>query len=332
MASVIPLFAADDAAVAEATERWLPVGVDLVRGKGAAPCDLFRKVPHLQDRYVLLCRQDHPFTPEIQRSPEEFGLRCLYIRQQDTELYVNYLTLRAAEAVSNPRLKVENKAVAVYHACHEVLQKVFEDPRAAFVNKAVESIIPTMNLIVSEDAATRCLFQLTRFDEGTSTHCTNVGIFGLGLARAIYGEAALKKMEAFGAGLFLHDMGKLKVPLHIIQKQGPLDREERQLINRHPQDGYNMLEEAGVMTDEIKILTLQHHERDDGTGYPFNLTADDIHPYARLLRLVDVYEAITSKRPYHEPRNSFEALRLMQETLLTDMDQELFEAFVKLFA
>ena len=330
MATVLALHTRDEPVI-DATERWLSVGVDLVRGKGAAPCDLFRKVPQFDDRYVLLCRQDHPFTVEIQRSPEDFGLRCLYIRQRDTELYVNYLTQRAQEAVNNPSLKVENKAVAVYHACHEVLQKVFEDPRASFVNKAVASIIPTMNLIVSEDKATRCLFQLTKFDEGTSTHCTNVGIFGLGLARAIYGEAALKSMVTFGAGLFLHDMGKLKVPLHIIQKQGPLSQVERKIINRHPEDGYAMLEEAGIMTDEIKILTLQHHERDDGSGYPFHLKAKDIHPYARLLRLVDVYEAITSKRPYHEPRSSFEALRLMQETLLTDMDQELFEAFIKLF-
>ena len=143
---------------------------------------------------------------------------------------------------------------------------------------------------------------------------------------------ALREMESLGAGFFLHDMGKTQVPIEIIQKPGPLTPEERTIINRHPEDGYVLLEEAGVMTETIKVMTLQHHEKDDGTGYPYGLKAGDIHPLARICRLVDVYEAITAKRPYHEPRTTFEALRLMQEHLLTDMDKHLFDTFVRLFA
>lgn len=316
----------------DATERWLSIGVDLVRGKGRAPCDLFRKVANFEDRYVMLCQQDYPFTPEIQRSPEDFGLRSLFIRHKDTELYIDYLSEKAREIVADPLARSENKAAVVYNACQEVLERVFEDPRATFINKAVETIAPTMNLIVADDTATRCLFKLTTFDDGTYTHSTNVGIFGLGLARAMYGEAALREMESLGAGFFLHDMGKTQVPIEIIQKPGPLTPEQRLIINRHSEDGYVLLEEAGVMTETIKVMTLQHHEKDDGTGYPYGLKAGDIHPLARICRLVDVYEAITAKRPYHEPRTTFEALRLMQEHLLTDMDQKLFEKFVRLFA
>ncbi len=314
------------------SREWMPVGVDLVKGKGRAPCDIFRQVPNLENRYVLLCRQDHPFTDEIRSSPEEFGLRRLYIRHRDTGRYIDYLNEKAKEIVADKSVRSEQKAVVVYNACQEVLEKVFDDPRATFINKAVETIAPTMNLIVADDTATRCLFKLTKFDDGTYTHSTNVGIFGLGLARAMYGEQALREIESLGAGFFLHDMGKTKVPLSIIQKPGPLTPMERKIMNRHPEMGYTLLEESGVMTDTIKVITLQHHEKDDGTGYPYGLKAADIHPLARICRLVDVYEAITAKRPYHEPRSSFEALRLMQETLLTDMDQDLFENFIRLFA
>jgi HD-GYP domain-containing protein (c-di-GMP phosphodiesterase class II) len=77
-------------------------------------------------------------------------------------------------------------------------------------------------------------------------------------------------------------------------------------------------------------ITLQHHERDNGTGYPYGLKAKDIHPYAKICRLADVYEALTADRPYRKSYSTFEALRIMKDEV-GDMDRDMFDQFVKLF-
>ncbi len=74
----------------------------------------------------------------------------------------------------------------------------------------------------------------------------------------------------------------------------------------------SLLQERGFATEEAEIIILQHHERDDGTGYPYGLSCSDIHPYARICRLADVYDALTCDRAYHRKRTTFEALKLMQ--------------------
>jgi HD-GYP domain-containing protein (c-di-GMP phosphodiesterase class II) len=92
-----------------------------------------------------------------------------------------------------------------------------------------------------------------------------------------------------------------------------------------------MVENCGLMTDEARTIILQHHERDDGMGYPNQRRAEEIHPYARICRLADIYEALTSERPYHNSRSSLEALKFMKEHVVRGADEQLFAGFIKLF-
>jgi HD-GYP domain-containing protein (c-di-GMP phosphodiesterase class II) len=138
-------------------------------------------------------------------------------------------------------------------------------------------------------------------------------------------------MQALGAGFFLHDLGKCKIPIEILNKPGMLTDEEREIVNRHVLDGYQMVESSGLMTDEARTIILQHHERDDGRGYPNQKKAEEIHPYARICRLADIYEALTADRPYHSSRSSFEALKFMKEHVVSGPDEQVFAGFVKLF-
>jgi HD-GYP domain-containing protein (c-di-GMP phosphodiesterase class II) len=138
-------------------------------------------------------------------------------------------------------------------------------------------------------------------------------------------------MHRLGAGFFLHDLGKCRIPIEIINKPGRLTPRERQVINGHVEAGHRILCDNGMLTDEARTILLEHHERDDGRGYPYGKTGAEIHPYARICRLADIYEALTSERPYHNQRSTFEALKLMKERVVTDVDQELFAHFARLF-
>lgn len=138
-------------------------------------------------------------------------------------------------------------------------------------------------------------------------------------------------MKSLGPGFFLHDLGKTRIPLNVLYKKGPLDPPEWDIVRRHPGDGHDLLEEEGFLTEESSIIALQHHERDDGQGYPNCLPAREIHPYARICRMADVFEALTSDRPYRQKLKTFDALKLMKEKILTDIDKDLFHHFVRLF-
>lgn len=305
-----------------------PVDFDSLYTESYAPCDLYKKVEG--GDFVFFAQKNIPFDLIAADILSENCANKLYIQHDDIEHYFKFINNELIQLVKNPTIKAEKKAEAVYSSCKMIMNKVFEDPRATFLNQAREMITPTVNLIISNDQATKHLLKLTAHDNYTYVHSTNVGIFSIALARIFLGSDSSHDMQKLGMGFFLHDLGKCKIPLAILNKPGRLSPEERTVINRHPQDGSDLLRESGYATAEAEIIILQHHERDNGSGYPNKLNGCDIHPYARICRLADVYEALTSDRPYHAKRTTFEALKLIKGEM-ADVDQDLINCFIKLF-
>ena len=295
----------------------------------AAPCDLYLRVN--DSSYVFFAKKGVLFDRAARDRVVASGTDLLHIREEEGALYSQYLKETLVAIVSDPAVTSEKKAEAVQAGCLQALQRAFEEPRAVFLGQACEILEPTVNLIISDDQATKHLIRITTYDHSTYVHSTNVGIFSIALARILYGDDHQHDMQRLGAGFFLHDLGKCKVPIDILNKPGLLTDQERDIVRCHVQDGYQMVESSGLMTDEARTIILQHHERDDGMGYPNNKPAEEIHPYARICRLADIYEALTSDRPYHNSRSSFEALKFMKEHVVSGPDEQLFAGFVKLF-
>jgi len=310
-------------------EDYRPIDLGCLHPEISAPCDLFLRVG--RRRYTLFAAKGLGFSPVHRQNLAETGVQELYIQEEDAPVFYRYLKEALSQVVRNPNCPSETKAGFVHAACRDIMTKVYSDPRAAFIDQAMEVIWPSVDLVVRDDRATRCLVQLTAHDVNTYTHCTNVGIFSIALARIFLGSSSEHDLHKLAAGFFLHDLGKCKIPLEIINKPGRLDETEWQIVQQHPQHGYDLLTESGHMTDEARIIILEHHEKDDGTGYPNRMSSRDIHPYARICRLADVYEALTSDRAYHTRHSTYQALKLMKEKVLADMDQDLFEHFIKLF-
>ena len=129
------------------------------------------------------------------------------------------------------------------------------------------------------------------------------------------------------AGL-VHDIGKTKIPLAILDKPGKLTDQEFELIKQHPVFGYEILHEREEVTDEIKHMTFHHHEFMDGSGYPEGLTAVELHPMVRVMTICDIFAALTEKRSYKEalsPRVAYAKLMEMGGKL----DQSLVRKFTK---
>lgn len=323
--------------ITPAQQGWISIGLSLLHEEQYAPCDLYRKVSaHLwrigEPEYVLFAGKGLSFGRDIQKKLAFYGIQNLFIREKDAHLYYDYIQKVTQEILHDPVSTPERKAGAVYDCCREIMRKVYDDPRAPFLRLAEEVITPTVDLIMSDDRTTNCLVKLAGYDNNTFTHCTNVGIFGIALARSYYGEKAEEDIRRLGAGFFLHDLGKCKIPLEIINKPGPLTPTEREIMQQHPLAGLEILKKSPTISEEAKLVAAQHHERDDGKGYSSGLVRVEIHPYARICRIADIYEALTSDRSYHKRRTTFDALKMMKGDLVSDLDHELYNHFIRLFA
>ncbi|HKT80337.1 MAG TPA: HD domain-containing phosphohydrolase [Vicinamibacterales bacterium] len=162
-------------------------------------------------------------------------------------------------------------------------------------------------------------------DQTTQTHVRRVQAYAAGLAKA----AGLSKSEIQGVktAALLHDIGKLAVPEHILSKPGPLTQEEFQKIRIHPQVGAEIIA-AVPFPYPVAPLILSHHERWDGQGYPQGLAGEDIPIGARILSIVDYFDAITTDRPYHKPLGHQAAIGLLKHEGGRALDPKLVDRFI----
>ncbi|MCX7634924.1 MAG: HD-GYP domain-containing protein [Syntrophales bacterium] len=235
------------------------------------------------------------------------------------------------DCIKNDQLPAEKKAQLVVSHANIMMKNLLEEPTAPRIKEVKEAIGEIVKLILTDEHTTYYLVNLTDHDFSTYTHSVNVGVLGVALAKRLFQGVKEHDLEALGVGFFLHDLGKTKVALEIINKPGRLTDEEMRQMRRHPGEGYRILVETRQITEESRLIVLQHHERMDGTGYPKGLRGDEIHIYGRLCAIADVYDALTSERPYKRKLTPFEALKIMRDEMLNHFQKELFERFVLLF-
>lgn len=170
------------------------------------------------------------------------------------------------------------------------------------------------------------LHNMRQYDDPTYTHALNVSlicnVFGkwLGLSEQDTDTLTL-------CGL-LHDVGKLLIPDNIIQKPAKLTQAEYSIVKTHTLEGFNVLKDLDL-NDHIKNSTLMHHERCDGSGYPLGLSADRIDPFARIVAIADVYDAMTSARVYRGPLCPFQVISIFESEGLQKYDSASILVFLE---
>ena len=171
------------------------------------------------------------------------------------------------------------------------------------------------------------LARLKTADDYTYMHSVAVCALMVALAKQLKLKDDQQRLVGL-AGL-LHDLGKAAVPLDVLNKPGKLTDQEFTVVRSHPVEGFHMLKEGGSVPDAVLDACLHHHEKVDGTGYPDKLSGDGISVIARMTAICDVYDAITSDRPYKRGWDPAESLRRMAEWTTDHFDARLFQSFVK---
>lgn len=162
-------------------------------------------------------------------------------------------------------------------------------------------------------------------DQYTSGHTERVTTLSLRLAIALKVER--KQFVALNRGALLHDIGKMRIPDVILFKQDQLTFEEMEIMKKHPVFAYEMLKNIPFLK-EATVVPLFHHERWNGTGYPFGRIGEDIPFLARLFAVCDVYDALTSSRPYRQSWLSSKAVAYLVEEAGKTFDPDIVKTFV----
>ncbi len=169
------------------------------------------------------------------------------------------------------------------------------------------------------------LSKLKISDEYTYKHSVDVGTMSAVLAKSM-GESNRFVHDVTLSGL-LHDVGKEKIPNEVINKPAKLTPEEYEIIKTHPVHGYRLLMQTNEIAEDIRQGILNHHENIDGTGYPRGLMGDEIGKMGQIISIVDVYDALVTKRPYKDAKTPAQAIEIMF-TMSNKFDMNLFKAFL----
>jgi len=189
-----------------------------------------------------------------------------------------------------------------------VIQKNVKD----LLDEIIDQLLANRNLIVN-------LSDIRTFDSYTFNHSVNVAI--MAITTAISFQYSRAKLQEIGWGSLLHDLGKIKIPDKILNKDGKLTPEEFTEIKKHPLLGYDMIKKQAFINPVSSLIILQHHERENGGGYPTGLRGEQIHPFSKICAVVDVYDALVSDRPYRQALPPHKALELLQSGVeLFDID------------
>ena len=246
----------------------------------------------------------------------------LFISRNDRINIVKEQTKRLNEALKND---LKKDPVRAKNRLSEVVAVTLSEPRV----EVLEDMKDTINIVVEEYLASpevlSNLVQVSVKDYTTQLHLTNVMLFCLGYG--YYAGFNEDDMRLFGLAGLLHDVGKVDVPDEILTAPRKLTDEEFEMIKQHSRRGYRMLKECDF--DELIPTTAwEHHERLDGSGYPERKREKELCEFSRTLAIVDVYEALTTWRPYKEPMAPLTALNIIKEDVESGkLDSPIFKEF-----
>jgi HD-GYP domain-containing protein (c-di-GMP phosphodiesterase class II) len=261
------------------------------------------------------------------------GIHAIYIDDQLSE------GIDVHEAVAPETRREATAAVGrAFESAREGLAGGGTVPEAALndLQHVVEMIVTDVE---ANTDVTVALGDLTSSDGYTLQHSIDVAALGLLIGQRLFRkrgwidprgnrtwEKIDRRLARLGLGLLLHDIGKLAIPSDIIYKPGRLDEAEWELMRTHPRAGVEMLR-SDLISPLVKVVVRSHHERWDGGGYPEGLAGTDIHELARIASTADVYDAVTSERPYAAARPSDVGVSIILDGAGRAFDPEIVDVF-----
>lgn len=279
-----------------ASSDYLPVSTAGLCPATVVDCDLY--VRRRGCSYPELYRgRTYPLEKKDLDALRDDGVDHLYIRTEDADAYRDYLSehvLRQRGISIGARIR----------ALKEIARVAFEDALTAQECQRLVGVSQDFGRAIAEMVSDgsplfKMLFATLEHDYGTFTHVCNVGIYSAVIAQQM-GLCSDQELAELTAGALLHDIGYRQLPPYIFRKAGKLTPVELEFIRQHPVLGFRELGTRDDVTRGQLMMVYQHHERLDGSGYPTGIVEHEIHPWAKICAVADIFNAMSCKRP-HRP-------------------------------
>lgn len=266
----------------------------------------------------------------------KMGVPGIYIREGEED---EKTAIEKEAPIENPviekkyeQVKVEDRAKvrlseSVRKRVAEGVQYLYQDTNSAsFVSETRNITNDLMKAITDNDAIAVDISALKISDEYTFKHSVDVATMSMIVAKR-YGFTKEQVYEIGIAGL-LHDIGKSQIPNEVLNKAGKLTDEEFALMKQHTLLGYRILAEKKELSEDIKLGVLQHHEKTNGRGYPMGIEEDKINVFARIISVVDIYDALVTERPYKKPFSPRDAVEMIM-SMTGELDINVMRCFLE---
>jgi HD-GYP domain-containing protein (c-di-GMP phosphodiesterase class II) len=250
----------------------------------------------------------------------------------DDAKIVTAIELPIAQPVAQEKASFNDEIKRAAKICAKGKEAVVSMFQEARMGKAIEAeaaaplVEEISNSVMRNPGALISLARLKIADDYTYMHSVAVCALMIALARQL--ELDEQQVRDAGMAGLLHDLGKAMIPLEILNKPGKLTEEEFALVKTHPEEGYKLLLAGKGISDMTKDVCLHHHEKSDGSGYPKGLNGETMSLFAKMGAVCDVYDAVTSNRPYKAGWDPAESIKRMAEWK-GHFDPAVFQAFVK---
>lgn len=261
--------------------------------------------PVYDDNLSLLINSNKSLTQWIIDKINNLGYTGLYIFEDGDEPNILYTSL------VSEKLKIDTKRSLKTLNIDKILYHSY---------RIAEEITSSKKLCVN-------LIDLKTFDDYTYSHSLNVAIISTVIGKSM--NCTEEELDILCASGLLHDIGKTKISKELLNKVDKLTDKEYSDIQKHVQYSYDIIKDDRNIKTRIKATILQHHENEDGTGYPRNLKSENIYKLAKIIHVADVYDALVSKRPYKKAYTYSEAIEYIMGNVGLMFDAEVVKAFIK---
>lgn len=310
------------------SDNYMPVILDTILADTIVGCDLYiQNFVNGEIRYILYCNGTNTIRSEKIEELQKHKIEMLFIHKEDQNKYLKYVESSLKNIIRDNRINIIEKAQVVYQVAKNIMLDVFNDPRSGIhVYRAKNLVEATIDMIITNKNASLAIINILSFDYYTYSHSVNVAILGLLFSK--YLGIKFEELNVLGTGLLFHDIGKTQIESEIINKKEKLNEKEFTRIKMHVELGANILTKARDIDDVSLFPVRQHHEKCNGKGYPNRLQGDDIHKFGKIASIIDVYDALTTRRSYADAKKPFSALNIMKNEMEGSFDDELFTKFI----
>lgn len=260
----------------------------------------------------------------------EKGITHFYVPNTQHQKFQQAIVAQMSDSFEDRSITVAKRAQIVRDSCGKMIEDFTSNPNIPGLSETLGTMAGKFTQWCEADESEfSYLLDMSEHDYYTTTHMVNVGVGCTLLAAELLGSEH-PLVQKLSLGGLIHDVGKAGVPAEVLNKEGKLTDEEWVMIRKHPQMGADILRSHEGFDELMVDMTLNHHERLDGKGYPNGISGEEISLPARICAVVDVYDALCTARPYRGPIPPRAVLDMMREDVGKAFDAKVFGAWEKI--